>query len=103
MTEPMIEDPKCPHSLVARKYDSEENFTDKWLCARCGAEFYHLDLQSGNITVMEPMVTLRDQFAMAALKGLMAANWKDCPYPDGYAKEAYMVADAMMKARKESV
>lgn len=89
---------KCQHSQVSRLYDNEENFTDKWLCARCGAEFYHLDLQPGKITVMEPMVTLRDQFAMAALTGLLSDPTSSGH--DGCAKAAYLYADAMMKARK---
>ncbi len=52
-----------------------------------------------------PDLTLRDQFAMAALTGLLA-------YADGdrlserwdhndFAEEAYSYADAMMKARGE--
>lgn len=45
-------------------------------------------------------VTLRDQFAMAALTGIMA----HCGAMDGYeenAKGSYRQADAMLKARAE--
>ena len=54
------------------------------------------------ITMMmnPPRATLRDKFAMAALQGLMMSNWEDCPYPTGYAEEAYKMADSMMEARK---
>jgi hypothetical protein len=44
-------------------------------------------------------VSLRDQFAAAALTGLLAGfqNGKSC---DSYAAEAYEVADAMLRARQ---
>ena len=45
------------------------------------------------------VATLRDQFAMAALTGLMAIN----PAKDslkGIAEFSYVAADAMMEARK---
>jgi hypothetical protein len=42
-------------------------------------------------------ITLRDQFAMAALTGLLAANWA----PDRAATNAYRTADYMLAARKE--
>lgn len=41
--------------------------------------------------------TLRDQFAMAALTGLLAHGFAGRSAP---ATEAYAIADAMMKARK---
>jgi hypothetical protein len=41
--------------------------------------------------------TLRDQFAMAALTGLLADG---NPSTDSNAKFAYQIADAMMEARK---
>lgn len=41
---------------------------------------------------------LRDEFAMAAVTGLMASGNAT---PDDIAKSAYKVADAMMKARSE--
>jgi hypothetical protein len=45
---------------------------------------------------------LRDQFAAAALTGLLAGfqNGKSC---DSYAAEAYEVADAMLRARQQEV
>ena len=46
-------------------------------------------------------LTIRDQFAMAALNGLVVANYgrKDL-YPLDVASWAYGIADAMMEARK---
>ena len=44
-------------------------------------------------------LTLRDQFAMAALTGLLASCKTDCV--DVYVKDAYQMADAMLEARKE--
>jgi len=92
----------CQHLTVVRHGAIPSGVLDKWTCERCGAEFYHLEkLQQGPLTIAEPCATLRDQFAMAALQSLMATNWKDCPYPTGYAEEAYKMADVMLQARKQ--
>ena len=40
--------------------------------------------------------TLRDQFAMAALTGMLAANYSE----DRVAKSAYQVADYMLRVRE---
>lgn len=47
-----------------------------------------------------PVKTLRDEFAMAALTGLLAHDGDGDPYGD--AAKAYATADAMLAARKES-
>jgi len=47
--------------------------------------------------VLEDRVTIRDQFAMAALTGLIA----DDPIIASDVPEAYRYADAMMEARKQ--
>lgn len=47
---------------------------------------------------MERGVTLRDYFAAAALQGLMAYGSPSCR--DSDAKQAYRLADAMLKARE---
>lgn len=47
--------------------------------------------------VKEPTKTLRDEFAMAALTGLLVCNALNMLA--GYAEESYRVADEMMKAR----
>lgn len=47
-----------------------------------------------------PQKTLRDEFAMAILPGMMAnADW-GCMDEEAYAKAAYAMADAMLKARE---
>ena len=46
----------------------------------------------------EEGMTLRDYFAAKAMQGLLASNIKD--RIDEFAKQAYIVADAMMKARE---
>jgi len=62
------------------------------------AEFDNLPLAQGMITVMEPRLTLRDQFAMAAMTGLLSDP--SSSGPDGAAMVAYKYADAMLEARK---
>lgn len=51
-------------------------------------------------------ITLRDQFAMAALSGLCGLNWrtKETPNPTAkdHAEQAYRYADAMLEFRKQS-
>jgi hypothetical protein len=94
----MIDKKNCKHVVVYRSIEESGG----WFCTECGTEFFRFDTQPGKITFTpspEPMPNIRDHFAMAALQGLMAANWKDCPYPTGYAEEAYKMADAMLKAR----
>jgi hypothetical protein len=45
-------------------------------------------------------MTLRDYFAAKAMQGLVEnANWRGMP-EDALAKEAYKLADAMLKARE---
>jgi|GEM_PF-3149693 hypothetical protein len=51
-----------------------------------------------SITFMEPRATLRDQFAMAALAGLLSDPTSSGP--KGCAKAAYEYADAILEARK---
>ena len=54
--------------------------------------------QSVQFTVREPRATLRDQFAMAALTGLLSDPTSSGP--EGCATAAYLYADAMMERRK---
>ena len=50
----------------------------------------------------EPVKTLRDEFAMAALNGLLSHNPLGySAHRDARAKVSYGYADAMLKARKE--
>ena len=55
-----------------------------------------LDHGHGVTTVHESGMTLRDYFAAKAMQALLHKN-----YFDVAAKEAYQMADAMLKARKE--
>jgi hypothetical protein len=45
-------------------------------------------------------MTLRDYFAAAALTGLLS-DPRRMETPDGFADDAYMAADAMLKAREK--
>ena len=46
----------------------------------------------------DPGMDLRDYFAAKAMQGFLAAEY--AYRPDGWAKEAYEMADAMLKARE---
>ena len=47
-------------------------------------------------------MTLRDYFAAKAMQGLMSCSkWNDHVRPDSIAEEAYIMADAMLKAREQ--
>lgn len=48
----------------------------------------------------EPIKTLRDEFAMSALSGLLARTDYEKFDPDEWANQAYKIADAMLEARK---
>jgi hypothetical protein len=63
------------------------------------SEFENLsELHRPILTVTQPRATLRDQFAMAALAGLLSDPTSSGP--KGCAKVAYEYADAIMEARK---
>ena len=53
-----------------------------------------------HVAPVSEYVTLRDQFAMAALPALIADS-DSVAYPIGHAKMAYEYADAMLAAREE--
>jgi hypothetical protein len=46
------------------------------------------------------LLETRDYFAAAALSGMLAGNLHSDCGPGGYAADAYLYADAMLKARK---
>jgi hypothetical protein len=59
------------------------------------------ELPNGILTVMEPRATLRDQFAMAAMTGIITQlNVYHEDVPEISARRAYEHADRMMEARK---
>lgn len=56
-----------------------------------------------HIKTYHPGMTMRDEFAKAALLGIIASEQpgdEEFATPDMYARDAYGYADAMMKARK---
>ena len=56
--------------------------------------------QQDKARAVEEAKQLRDQFAMAALTGLLANSGDvSCSAREGFAKVAYDYADAMLKAR----
>jgi hypothetical protein len=96
----------CAHIHVERFTMENDGkvFEEQWRCKDCGAKFVNLDsLFAGpqTIKIMEPMKTLRDEFAMAALIGLVTHfNAFNEAVPEAAAKRAYEHADAMLEARK---
>lgn len=63
--------------------------------------------EDDNIKAYHPGMTIRDEFAKAAMQGLLAAGWcadaRELHPTSGEASvadDAYRMADAMMKARK---
>ncbi len=53
------------------------------------------------LTVMEPVATLRDQFAMASMQAMLTSELKGyLPDRNKLAGDAYFFADGMMEARK---
>lgn len=60
--------------------------------------FIHKDPTSG-LTRMEEGMELRDWFAGQALQGLLASDVRDTM--DSFAVRSYVLADLMMKQRKE--
>lgn len=64
-------------------------------CVNCGADRRFFESLN---------VGLRDQFAMAALQGMLAGiNWTPGKFvhEDAIASDAYAIADEMLKARNE--
>ena len=59
-------------------------------------DYIHNQPPSYHLQAMGPIATLRDQFAMAALKGLLSNNVAD----HVAIRKANEIADAMMEARK---
>ena len=97
----------CAHIYVERFQIEKDGraFEEQWRCKDCGAKFVNLDsffAGPQRIEVMEPMATLRDQFAMAALTGMLADENVSVggTYDAKNAQLCYGIADAMLKARK---
>ena len=56
---------------------------------------------TGGNTPYSNGMTLRDYFAAKAMQGMLAyAYFRPLAMEDGYARDAYVMADAMLKARR---
>ena len=77
---------------------------DRALCmklvASCAHGFFKEESQESPQQTTQEQMTIRDQFAMAALNGLVASNTYSTEHGAEFAaRTAYAFADAMMKAR----
>ena len=54
-----------------------------------------------NYECVDPGMMLRDYFAAKAMQGMLACPQKQQSDPAMYARDAYVIADAMMQARGE--
>lgn len=61
---------------------------------------YQIGSVDGNVIIKVEMASLRDQFAMAALTGMLADPGRDYTFEKA-AGDAYGFADAMLKERAE--
>ena len=93
----------CAHNHVDRVTVQNNGvvFEEQWRCRDCGTKFVTLEsLFAGpqKIQIMQPMKTLRDEFAMASLNALVYAN----PKRDRklIVDDAYFLADGMLEGRK---
>ena len=101
----------CAHAVVKREPDTDEDniFSTVWRCIDCQRKFSLLPyLPIGSIKIMEPMKTLRDEFAMAAMQGELSAQdgesigvvGNDLGSMLEASKRYYAMADAMLEVRK---
>lgn len=72
--------------------------TDNEINVKIMLEKHFIDLQEENERLR---MTLRDQFAMAALTGLLADYERSGSFKE-HSHDSYRMADAMMEARGES-
>jgi hypothetical protein len=108
---PTAPDPACAcaHPVVRRLTEKQGvYFVDVWKCDLCDRRYTLLpEHPGGNLTLMEPQLTLRDQFAMAALNGIIQLPCR----PDmvdmspeetraNITRWTYEWADSMLEARK---
>ena len=73
--------------------------TTAGICIPCGGRG---ETGSGNpaIETVQVAITIRDQFAMAALTGMMASDVASGWTQETVSQDAYAIADAMLEARK---
>ena len=107
---PKVDQAKCAHARVyySKHEDHGVVHSEHWYCTECHLEFYPMTwgFEPGKITVVDPVVTLRDQFAMAALAALISRGASPDVQERGYnafewaTRGSYQYAEAMMEARK---
>ena len=99
-----MSDTACQHLCVVRHGALPSGvLLDRWTCTVCGAEFYHpenIGFPGQTIQIMEPQLTLRDQFAMAAMTGIISGTSLEEATKYPFARIAYAAADDMLEARK---
>lgn len=95
---------KCGHGLD--RPTPRQVLLKDYVCPNCGEDNNGhvsdgeavLDLFDSLAPSVPP--TLRDQFAMSALQGLLVNNWRYEMSDELFAQRAYRLADAMLEARK---
>ena len=108
----------CAHTVVERFRIAKDSkvFEEQWRCKGCGEQFYRLNFDDyrPQIQVMEPVKTLRDEFAIAAMisdamsSAIIAAAYigqgkifnGELPGPEDHAAQYYETADKMLDVRK---
>jgi len=76
------------------------------VCPNCGADNNgHVSDGEAVLDLFDSLApsappTLRDQFAMSALQGLLVNNWRSEMSDELFTQRAYRLADAMLEARK---
>lgn len=77
-----------------------------YVCPNCGADNNgHVSDGEAVLDLFDSLApsappTLRDQFAMSALQGLLVNNWRSEMSDELFTQRAYRLADAMLEARK---
>ena len=77
-----------------------------YVCPNCGADNNgHVSDGEAVLDLFDSLApsappTLRDQFAMSALQGMLVNNWRSEMSDELFTQRAYRLADAMLEARK---
>ena len=88
--------------MATERYEHKTGEADGTFCVHCGVR--REDWDKGVCALKTPetarldRLTMRDQFAMAALTGVLVENLANANV-DAVARAAYQYADAMMEAR----
>lgn len=74
--------------------------TDAWLSQNRSSDSTERSNSVSHLQAAESLPTLRDQFAMSALQGILANQGYYIEPADELSRHAYRLADAMLEARK---